>query len=316
MSMRITSQYNFVENRKQLSDWEFLVIKVQSVLMRVPILVGVAALLIATSAAAQQPAALVCPPGGYAPPMYGVFGQNGGGGQTSYEIASPCIPQAVRDAAEAIGMGRTKPLGVKNVITIMFTAEGTFADSGGMAKLAKADFHINYVVPAMRMFLNGTRGDGKPLSEIRVFADKYAWNEAKEGIGATPAMAALPDRAPLIKLTPFGALWSVIEAEGHSKVTTVASKTVLTGTSPYDGWEVTTTLDNKQRPEAVTVKANGHVYGATFADYRDTWEPAYLVIFPSEIHWTMDNRPLADLRVTAFKSNPYVVFPIPERLKK
>jgi len=66
----------------------------------------------------------------------------------------------------------------------------------------------------------------------------------------------------------------------------------------------------------VTVKANGHVYGATFADYRDTWEPAYLVIFPSEIHWTLDNRPLADLKVTAFKSNPYVVFPVPEAVKQ
>jgi hypothetical protein len=284
--------------------------------MRVPIVAGAIALLIATTAAGQQPATLVCPPSGYAPPMYGVFGQNGGGGQTSYEIASPCIPKEVRDAAEAIGMGRTKPLGVKNVITIMFTAEGTLADSGGMDKLAKADFHINYVIPAMRMFLNGTRADGKSLSEIRVFADKYAWNEAKEGIDTTPVMSALPDRTPLIKLTPFGALWSVIDAEGHTKVSTVAGKTVLTGTSPYDGFEVTATLDDKQRPESVAVKANGHVYGATFADYRDTWEPAYLVIFPSEIHWTVDNRPLADLKVTAFKSNPYVVFPIPERMKK
>jgi len=284
--------------------------------MRLQIIVGAIALLIATQAAAQQPAALVCPPSGYAPPIYGVFGQNGGGGQTSYEIASPCIPKEVRDAAEAIGMGRTKPLGVKNVITIMFSAEGTLADSGGMDKLTKADFHINYVVPAMRMFLNGTRPDGKSLSEIRVFADKYAWNEAKEGVDATPAMSALPERAPLTKLTPFGALWSAIDAEGHTRVATVAGKIVLTATSPYDGFEVTTTLDDKQRPESVTVKANGHVYGATFADYRDTWEPAYLVIFPSAIHWTMDNRPLADLKVTAFKSNPYVVFPIPERIKK
>jgi hypothetical protein len=284
--------------------------------MRLPIVVGAAALLIATSAAAQQPAASVCPPSGYAPPMYGVFGQNGGGGQTSYEIASPCIPKEVRDSAEAIGMGRTKPLGVKNVITIMFSADGTLADSGGIDKLTKADFHISYVAPAMRMFLNGSRPDGKPLSEIRVFADKYAWNEAKEGMDATPAMATLPDREPLIKLTPFGALWSIIEAEGHARVTTVAGKTVLTGTSPYDGVEVTITLDDKQRPASVIAKANGHVYGASFADYRDTWEPAYLVIFPSEIHWTIDNRPLADLKVTGFKSNPYVVFPIPERMKK
>src|SRR5215510_10831336 len=203
--------------------------------MRLPIVVGATALLIATSVAAQQPAASVCPPGGYAPPMYGVFGQNGGGGQTSYEIASPCIPREVRDAAEAIGMGRTKPLGVKNVITIMFSAEGTLADSGGNDKLTKADFHISYVVPAMRMFLNGTRADGKPLAEIRVFADTWAWNEAKEGTGATAAMAALTERAPLIKLTPFGALWSIIEAEGHAKVGTLGGKMTVTGTSPYDG---------------------------------------------------------------------------------
>src|SRR3989442_13724869 len=280
------------------------------------IVLSAAAILIGTSAGAQQPAVPSCTPSGYAPPMYGVFGQNGGGGQVSYEIASPCIPKEVRDVAEAIGMGRNKPLGVKNVITIMFSAEGTLADQGGMDKLSKADFHVNYVVPAMRMFLNGTRSDGKPLAEIRVFADTWAWNEAKEGVGATPAMATLAERAPLIKLTPFGALWSIIEAEGHARVGTLAGKITLTGTSPYDGMEVTTTLDKQQRPESVTVKANGHVYGATFADYRDTWEPAYLVIFPSEIHCTRDNNPLAELKVTAFKSNPYVVFPVPEAVKQ
>jgi hypothetical protein len=271
-----------------------------------------AALLVGTSAGGQQTPPQSCPPSGYAPPMYGTFGQNGGGGQTAYEIASVCVPQRVRDAAEAIGMGRSKPLGVKNVITIMFSAEGTLAAaSAGVDTLRKADFQISYVVPALRMSLEGSRADGKPLKEIRVFADKYAWNEAREGMDATPAMATLAERAPLVKLTPFGALWSVIEAEGHAKVTTVNGSTVLTGTSPYDGMEVTTTLDDKHRPARVTVKTNGHAYGATFADYRDTWEPAYLVIFPSQIAWTIDDRPLADLKITAFKSNPYVVFPVP-----
>src|SRR5205814_6041190 len=205
------------------------------------ILVPMAALLVGTGAAGGQQAALTCPPGGYAPPLYGTFGQNGGGGQTAYEIASPCIPQEVRAAAEAVGMGRTKPLGVKNVITIMFSAEGTLAGQGGADKLSKADFHINYVVPAMRMFLNGTRADGKPLAEIRVFADTWAWNEAKEGVGASAAMATLAERAPLVKLTPFGALWSISEAEGHAKVGTVAGKTTFSETSPYDGMEVTMT---------------------------------------------------------------------------
>src|SRR3979490_1141084 len=93
----------------------------------------------------QQTAALACPPDGYAPPLYGSFGQNGGGGQTAYEIASPCNPQEVRAAAQAVGMGRTQPLGVKNVITIMLSAEGTLAGAGaGMDKLSKADFQISY----------------------------------------------------------------------------------------------------------------------------------------------------------------------------
>jgi hypothetical protein len=291
--------------------------------MRAIVMAATVVLLAGGSVAAQrgmgnQPAGPppTCPPSGYSQPYYALFGQNGGDGQTAYEIASPCIGQAVRDAAIAIGMGRNRLLGVKNVITIMFTAEGTMADAAGMNKLKKADFHIAYYLPAMRLFLEGTRPDGKPLKEIRVFEDAYAWNETEEGRGATPAMNALNDRAPLVKLTPFGALWSVIEAEGHTTVTTVNGRTVLTGTSPLDGIEVSTTLDNMHRPIEVSAKANGHTYGATFADYRDTWEPKYLVIFPSQIRWTLDGKPLADLKVTAFKSNPYVVFPVPDVVRR
>jgi hypothetical protein len=91
---------------------------------------------------------------------------------------------------------------------------------------------------------------------------------------------------------------------------------MLTGTSPLDGIEVSTTLDAEHRPIEVTAKANGHTYGATFADYRDTWESKYLVIFPSQIRWTLDGKPLADLKVTAFKSNPYVVFPVPDAVRQ
>lgn len=295
--------------------------------MRSLVMITAAALAIGAGIAAQEggrgmvrpPAGPppTCPASGYpAQPYYALFGQNGGDGQTAYEVASPCIGQEVRDAALAIGMGRNKLMGVKSVITIMFSAQGTLADAGGMAKLTKADFHISYYLPAMRMFLEGTRPNGQPLKDIRVFADTYAWNETKEGMGATPAMNALNDRAPLLKLTPFGALWSVIEAEGHTTVTKVNGRTVLTGTAPLDAIEVSTTLDAQNRPIQVSAKANGHVYGATFADYRDTWESKYLVIFPSQLTWTLDGKPLADLRVTAFKSNPYVVFPVPDGVRQ
>jgi len=70
------------------------------------------------------------------------------------------------------------------------------------------------------------------------------------------------------------------------------------------------------RPVAVTAKAHGHVYGATFADYRDNWEPNVWMIFPGRMTWTLDGKPLADLTVTYFRSNPYIVFPVPDVAKQ
>jgi hypothetical protein len=82
--------------------------------------------------------------------------------------------------AESIGMGRGKVMGVKNVIGVQFRADGTMADGTmadgtAMARLTNAEFHIAYDLPAMRMFLNGTKANGQPLKETRVFADQNAW---------------------------------------------------------------------------------------------------------------------------------------------
>jgi hypothetical protein len=279
----------------------------------------------APPAAAQAP---MCPATGYAAQSaYGMFAQNDDG-FTAYEIASPCVAKDVREVAESIGMGRGKVMTVKSVIGVQFRADGTMADGTGMAKLANAEFQMSYYLPAMRVMLRGTRTDGQPLDEVRVFADQYAWNETAEGRGATAAMNTLAERLPLIKLTPFGAVWSLVDAEAHVTTSRTADgKTVLTGTSPYDGIEVAVTVeDNRQHPKlgpyeptelirlpvAVTAKANGHVYGATFADYRGDLEPNVWMVFPTTIKWTLDGKPLADLKVTFFRSNPYIVFPIPD----
>jgi hypothetical protein len=282
--------------------------------------------------AAGAPPAPTCPASGYgAQGYYAMFVQNGGDGFTPFEIGSPCIGKDVREVAESIGMGRGKVMGLKSVIGVQFRADGTMADGAGMAKLTNAEFHVAYYLPAMRMFLKGTKANGQPLNEIRVFANQYAWNEAQEGRGATAAMNTLADRLALIKLTPFGAMWSVIEAEGHAVVSKTADgKTVLTGTSPYDGIETSVTVEDSRQhvklgpfeptelirlPVAVTVKANGHTYGATFADYHGDLEPNVWMVFPTTIKWTLDGKPLADLKVTFFRSNPYIVFPIPDAVK-
>ena len=276
---------------------------------------------------AQQPPQQTCAPNGYgAQGYYAMFAQNDDG-FTAYEIASPCIGKDVREVAESIGMGRGKVMTVKSVIGVQFRVDGTMTDGTGMAKLANTEFQMAYYLPAMRTILKGTKANGQALNEIRVFAQQAAWNETEEGRGATAAMGELNDRLPLLKLTPFGAMWSVIEAEGHTVVSRTADgKTVLTGTSPHDGIEVSVTVEDNRNhvklgpyeptelirlPVAVTAKANGHTYGATFADYRGDLEPNVWMIFPTTIKWTLDGKPLADLKVTFFRSNPYIVFPIP-----
>ena len=267
-----------------------------------------------------------CPASGYAAPRYGLVGRNGGDGPAATEAASPCVPQAVQDAAEAVGMARAhggSPWGLKNVVTVMFAGSGTFAVDGAKPQtVSRVDVQIHYGLPAARVMITSAAG-AKP--DIRVFNDGLAWTEVSEGVGGAAAPAAAAhEELVLTKLTPFGALWSEIEAEAHVKVMKVKGQTVLVGASPYDGIEVTTTLDDKNFPVSVSVKDGKNVYGATFAnyhkntwgqkDYSTLWEPDYGVTFPTKITWTKNGRPYADLTVNEFKSNAYVVFPVPDGL--
>jgi hypothetical protein len=256
-----------------------------------------------------------CPASGYFPPVYGMVGRNGGDGWAPTEVISPCTPDAVRKAADVIGMARShpnSPLGLKNVVTAMFSAEGTFAvDGKAPTKVDRVDFHIHYGLPAARLMV-ATGGK----TAIRVVNDDYGWTEATEGGAATPAKAQARELYALTKLTPWGAMWSVIEAEGHTSVSTVGGRTVLRGTSPYDGLDVTVTLDAESRPESVKVIDGKTTYGATFSDYRSDLEPDYLFRFPKHLVWTKDGRSLADLTVTYYRTNPYVVFPVPAHVKQ
>ena len=247
-----------------------------------------------------------CPSTGYTKPLFGHFGPNGDA-QMGYEIAGSCIGLDVRKAAIAIGMGRYVPIGVKNVSSVMFVSEGRL----GSLPNAKVKTHMSYVVPGMRMQI-----EGGPTKQIHVFAEKVAWDESEPGMGHKPGPAgALAEREALLKLTPHGAFWSVVDAEGNAKISKVRGKMVISATSPYDRIPVTITFNADLRPENVKFTYNGHRYEANFYDYSEHWDtgksPNYLVWFPSRMVWTMDGRPLADLKTTDFKSNAYVVFPRP-----
>jgi hypothetical protein len=252
----------------------------------------------------------VCPPSGYAPTAYGYFGDNVEGITEPYELASPCNSQEVRDVASALGLGRYAPIGLKNLVTIVFTVKGSLAAPLGMGANSVAKIEMNFMTDSVR--IDVIDGKDKKKRAIHVVSDGQAWEEATPGTGYSAApdgAAAL--LAPLVKLTPFGAFYSIIEAEGHATMEKAGDKMTFTGTSPYDNWPVTVTTGFKNLPEKMEMKANGHVYTATFLKYEDDWEPAYYYVFPSHMVWTMDGKPLADLIVTGYKSDPYAVFPPP-----
>ena len=261
-----------------------------------------------------------CPSRGYFPPVYGVIGRNGGDGPAATEAVSPCVLKEVVAAAEALGMARSfagSPLGVKSIVTEEITFTGEFAADGSrLVPVDRIDFHVHYGFPAARLMVQRTGAQ----PDIRVFRDAVAWNEASEGGAATPVRnaAQVRERLILTKLTPAGALWSVIEAEAHAKVTQARGRTVVTGASPYDGLVVSITLDEKNLPASVTVKDGKVTYGAAFSDYGVTpdklkvdWEPDNGVVFPKSITWTKNGKALGRFRTTRYFSNPYVVFPVP-----
>lgn len=242
-------------------------------------------------------AAPLCGSNGYAPPLY-----NG-----DFEQANNCIGIEVRQAASAIGMGRLEPLGVKSINRIRFSADAV--DAAGAKSEITA--YLSYIFNASRVTRDSVDKNGKTVRVVQVYRDGEVWDEAQPGIeprdaarGASPA-----ERQIWQKLTPFGALWSVIEAEGNTKVTTVGGQTVLSGASPYDKIPVVVTLDAKHMPIRVEARQGKDSYVATFSGYTQKWEPDYLVSFPSKLIWTKNGKPYFDLTTTEFKSNPYAIFP-------
>jgi hypothetical protein len=279
------------------------------------------------SSARRSATAPVCPPTGISPTLFIISGGNDAL-LHPYEAMSPCLAPETKAAILAMGMGRLSPNSQKAVMSIAFSAKGTWIDAvAGPVAVDKLNFDAHFYFPATRVEIAGKNRTGKPFSNVEVYHDDRVWDETTPGVGPKKAPAkALDERMVWPKLLPFGALLSIVEAQGTAKVTKDADgKTVLTGKSPYEPFTVTLTLNAKSQVEAVTVPYAGHTYRAVFENYNDVsdnydpkrnkWEPAVLVPWVDRLVWTKDGKPYADLTTTAFKSNAYMVFPYPELLK-
>jgi hypothetical protein len=234
----------------------------------------------------------------------------------------PPSPQfaALADIANALGMLRGTQREWRSVNRIYYIASGTLSVPGANKswtdyKLTRGMIEMNYAMPALRVDLQRTDAKGKADRSIEVARDVIAWNEVTPGVGATRAQGAAPGRTWLIYTTPHGVVRAAMEQALKDPASVVTDAKGFRFPSPAG--QASVTLDTNKRPARIEIAINHPTLGATtvatdLSDYRD-WEKLGM-LFPARIVQTAGGRKLQDLRVSEYRTNPYVIFPVPEGL--
>jgi hypothetical protein len=265
---------------------------------------------------------------------------------------TPNVAKSLRAAADALGMVRWSDIGAGNVHlpaidvinTIEFWGSGTTYASGQSDKMGgprspfKTEYHVTlaYNPPAMRVELTRTNPDGTvqgggPLHSIQVVREKYAWNESEIGAGlvpgkgtATPAMAAVNERLLQLWILPYGVVKAALAAGDKTKISVENGATVISFPLMGQLAEVTVkaTLDAKNFVSKVETQTDNSalrnmVTETEYSDYADHGEILTDVQSPGHIVQTQGGHPALDIQLKMVDANnPYLVFPVPEAVKK
>jgi hypothetical protein len=235
----------------------------------------------------------------------------------SRRIERPKSERAPFDAAvDALGMERGVRRDQRSINTVFFVARGRMSLSGDGEAPAELDvtqavMSMSYHLPAIRTDLSWLDADGRPVRRIRVANGELAWDEAEPGIGATATRESAADRLEQVWLTPHGALRAMVEARALDadavQVSSAVDRTTLA--MNLQGGAFRVELDGDRRPQRLLWTRAGREIEVQYSGYKD-WE-LLDVFFPERIVQRVDGRVVADLTVTDFRSNPYLVFPVP-----
>jgi hypothetical protein len=182
---------------------------------------------------------------------------------------------------------------------------GSASMQGRSYPLEKFRVSINYSVPGMRVDLarSGAR-------EIRVVADKYAWNEDAPGGKAMPMPAALNERLLDLWMTPIG----FAKAAAASDKTRVAMEgTSLTVTTEAAGATAKAVLNALYEPERIEARLGSTLVEYSYTEYGDWNDDAKADVFlPKHVVQKRDGVVILDLMVEHTNTyNPYVIMPVP-----
>ena len=261
--------------------------------------------------------------------------------------------KTLRAAADALGMVRWSDIGAGGVHlpavdvlnTMEFWGSGITYGSGQAYKSDaswpsfKTEYHVAlaYNPPAMRVEMTRTnpdapvQGGAAPLHTIQVVRDKYAWDESEIGAGlvlgkgtATAAMAAVNNRLLQLWILPYGVVKAALAAGDKTRISTESGATVITFplSGQLAGVTVKATLDAKNEVTKVETRTDNPTLGemlteTEYSDYADHGEIPTDIKSPGHIVQKQGGHPVLDIQVKMVDANnPYLVFPVPENVKK
>jgi hypothetical protein len=261
------------------------------------------------------------------------------------------VAKTLKAAAEAVGLARWSGVGgqrlpeVDVVNTMEIWGSGTTygpgqSDKPGESRLAfKTEYHaaLGYNPPAMRVEITRTssgapaQGGAAPQHTIEVVRDKYAWDESEIGAGllpgkgsATPAMGAVNNRLLQLWILPYGVIKAALAAGDKTKLSTEKGAAVIT--FPLSGQlsnvMVKATLDAQNEVAKVETRPDNPALAdmiteTEYSDYVDHGEIATDIKSPGHIVRKQGGHPVLDIKVKMLDANnPYLVFPVPENVKK
>lgn len=264
------------------------------------------------------------------------------------------VDKAIKAAADALNMARWSGVGggrlpeVDVVNRMEIWGAGTSSTFGQAAPGAtrpsfKTEYHaaLGYNPPAMRVEITRSNPEGSaqtagssraaPQHTIETVRDTYAWNESELGAGlepgrgvATPALSEVDQRLLQLWILPWGVVKAAFAAGDKTKLSTENGASVLTIplSGRLAGVTLKATLDAKNFITKVEAHSDnprlaGMITEADYSDYADHGEILTDLRSPGRIVEKQGGTTVLDIQVKmADLNNPYLVFPVPDTVKK
>ena len=217
-------------------------------------------------------------------------------------VDTPAYAQLLQ-VAERLGMVRGMQRTWRSINRVNFAGQGDCL----LGEVVKGSCFIemNYVADAARI-----ESDDQPIA---VFAEGKRWQESKPGV-PVEGVEVLSSPPPLaLILTPHGVIRAALEAE-TSNPGSVSHRTLGDGNEEFqfqDGVRSIVVSIDEGMPVSIVVTAEGEMTEVVLDEYTD-WE-LLDVLFPKIFRITRKGGEQIDLAVTSFRTNPYVIFPLPAK---